>query len=62
MCIFWKAGILTEQLTMCLEPEAASLYCQRLPSTKLMESPVTRPFLSFSAGAKFMIIDLGGKK
>lgn len=62
MCIFWKAGILTEQLTMCLEPEAAYLYCQRLPSTKLMGSPVTRSFLSFSAGAKFMIIDLGGKK
>lgn len=56
-----KAGILTEQLTLCLEPEAASLYCQRIPSTKLIGSPVNRPFLSFSAGAKFMIIDLGGK-
>nr|XP_019921191.2 heat shock 70 kDa protein 12B [Crassostrea gigas] len=56
-----KAGILTEQLTLCLEPEAASLYCQRIPSTKLIGSPVTRPFLSFSAGTKFMIIDLGGK-
>lgn len=56
-----KAGILTEQLTLCLEPEAASLYCQRIPSTKLIGSPVTRPFLSFSAGAKFMIINLGGK-
>nr|XP_034329294.1 heat shock 70 kDa protein 12A-like isoform X1 [Crassostrea gigas] len=55
-----KAGILTEQLTLCPDSEAAALYCQRIPSTQLIGSPVTRPFLSFSAGAKFMIIDLGG--
>lgn len=52
---------MTEQLTLCLDSEAASIYCQRIPSTNLFGSPVTRPFLSFSAGAKFMIIDVGGK-
>lgn len=55
-----KAGILTEQLTICLEPEAASLYCQHLPTTKLMGNPGTQSFLSNSSGTKYMIIDLGG--
>lgn len=56
-----KAGILAEQLTLCLDSEAAFLYSQHLPSTKLMGNPCVQPFLSVRAGAKFMIIDLGGK-
>lgn len=61
LCVFCKAGILTEQLTICLEPEAASLYCQHLPTTKLMGNPGTQSFLSNSSGTKYMIIDLGGR-
>ncbi|KAJ8298485.1 hypothetical protein KUTeg_025016 [Tegillarca granosa] len=33
--IFACAGIESEQLTICLEPEAASLYCQMLPMSRL---------------------------
>lgn len=53
------AGIPTEQLTICLEPEAALAYCQRLPATAFMGNPGTQSFLSSSSGTKFMIIDIG---
>lgn len=56
-----KAGIPTEQLTVCLEPEAISLYSQHAPATNLMGNPDTKPLLSFKPGTKYMIIDLGGK-
>ncbi|XP_065941764.1 heat shock 70 kDa protein 12B-like [Magallana gigas] len=55
-----KAGILTEYLTICLEPEAALTYCQRLPATAFIGNPGTQSFLSSSSETKFMIINLGG--
>lgn len=55
-----KAGILTERLTICLEPEAALTYCQRLPATAFIGNPGTQSFLSSSSDTKFMIINLGG--
>lgn len=58
--IFCKAGIPTKQLTVCLEPEAISLYSQHAPATNLMGNPDTKPLLSFKPGTKYMIIDLGG--
>lgn len=59
--VFFKAGILTEYLTICLEPEAALTYCQRLPATAFIGNPGTQSFLSSSSETKFMIINLGGK-
>lgn len=55
-----EGGILTEQLTICLDSEAAFMYCQQLHD-KNLNVPDTHSFLSFSAGTKYMIIDLGGK-
>lgn len=49
------AGISNEQLSICLEPEAASIYCQHLPTEKMDSS-----FTSSAHGTKYMVIDLGG--
>ncbi|XP_060083671.1 heat shock 70 kDa protein 12A-like [Ylistrum balloti] len=49
------AGIKGEQLTICLEPEAASLYCQYLPIDKLKSN------VSFKGStSKYMVLDCGG--
>ncbi|XP_062603211.1 heat shock 70 kDa protein 12A-like [Saccostrea cucullata] len=58
-----KAGILNDKLSIALEPEAAALYCRYLPVERL-----TRPedldgkskLKTFSPGAKYLIVDLGG--
>lgn len=57
------AGIESEQLTICLEPEAASLYCQMLPMSRLQgpdANVALKGNVSFMMGSKYMIIDLGG--
>ncbi|KAK3099299.1 hypothetical protein FSP39_002312 [Pinctada imbricata] len=44
------AGIPNDQLIMCLEPEAASIYCQTLESGPSIHN----------SGDKYLIVDLGG--
>ncbi|KAK3099979.1 hypothetical protein FSP39_012866 [Pinctada imbricata] len=55
-----KAGIKKEQLTIALEPEAASIYCQHL----IMDHPGDLSQSSYlgvvSKGTKYMVVDLGG--
>ncbi|CAC5408538.1 unnamed protein product [Mytilus coruscus] len=53
-----KAGIQKEHLLISLEPEAASIYCQHLPTEKL--SGAESGFTMSKVGTKYMIIDLGG--
>lgn len=56
-----KAGINGEQLSICLEPEAASLYCQHVPTEKLKDKDGKgAEFTSSGKGTKYMVIDLGG--
>ncbi|XP_063415310.1 heat shock 70 kDa protein 12B-like [Mytilus trossulus] len=56
-----KAGISGEQLSICLEPEAASLYCQHLPIEKLKDKDgIGNEFTASGRGAKYMVLDLGG--
>jgi len=45
-------------LTIALEPEAASLFCQNLPVEKLHGGEGIRPF---SPGNKYLVLDAGGK-
>ncbi|KAH3831105.1 heat shock 70 kDa protein 12A-like [Dreissena polymorpha] len=52
----YKADIAGSQLTIALEPEAASLYCQYLSSETLHGEL----FNTESTGSKYMVIDLGG--
>ncbi|XP_052083291.1 heat shock 70 kDa protein 12B-like isoform X3 [Mytilus californianus] len=53
-----KAGIPGENLLIALEPEAASIYCQYLPTEKL--NGAEEGFTMSEVGTKYMIIDLGG--
>lgn len=58
-----KAGILTEQLTICLEPEASIMYCQQLQAKMLIKeyNPGTHSLQPLTAETKTIVIDLGGK-
>ncbi|CAG2218767.1 unnamed protein product [Mytilus edulis] len=53
-----KAGIHKDHLSISLEPEAASIYCQHLPTEKL--SGAESGFTMSKEGTKYMIVDLGG--
>jgi hypothetical protein len=55
-----KAGILSKHLTIALEPEAASLFCQYLPVEKFSVGGQTK-FSDAKPGTTYMIVDLGGK-
>lgn len=52
-----QAGIPKDQLILSLEPEAASIYCQYLPTTKLAGS---EGFVMSKIGTTYMVVDLGG--
>lgn len=54
-----KAGIPDTNLFIALEPEAASIYCQYLPTEKLRGAEAD--FQMSTAGTRYMIVDLGGK-
>ncbi|XP_052280720.1 heat shock 70 kDa protein 12A-like [Dreissena polymorpha] len=54
-----KAGIDGGQLSIALEPEAASMYCQLIPTNK-MQGCEGAKFQVALAGTKYMVIDLGG--
>ncbi|CAG2247160.1 unnamed protein product [Mytilus edulis] len=52
------AGIEKDHLLISLEPEAASIYCQHLPTEKL--NGAESGFTMSKIGTKYMIVDLGG--
>lgn len=53
------AGIDNDNLTIALEPEAASLFCRHLPVEKT--GGANQPSLSqFKAGTKYLVVDAGG--
>jgi len=54
-----QAGIPTNRLIIALEPEAASLCCRYLPFTTI--SSVSKGFKPFTSGAKYLVLDAGGK-
>lgn len=53
-----KAGIETNNLSIALEPEAASVYCKYLPSHQLTQEKMSKSM--FRKGSKYMVVDLGG--
>lgn len=59
-----QAGINGKDLSIALEPEAASVYCMRRPVDMLAgadsfkSGSVVGPF---SKGVKYMVVDIGGK-
>lgn len=54
-----QAGINAKQLSIALEPEAASLYCQYLPVEKFSSGGQVG-FADAQPGTTYMIVDLGG--
>ncbi|XP_060570709.1 heat shock 70 kDa protein 12B-like [Ruditapes philippinarum] len=50
-----KARIPGKNLSICLEPEAASVYCRHLPVSKEVAS-----LGQFSSGTKYLVLDAGG--
>ncbi|KAK3604535.1 hypothetical protein CHS0354_000357 [Potamilus streckersoni] len=55
-----QAGILSDNLDIALEPEAASLYCQYLPVDKFCTQKGQMHFGATPTGTKYMVLDLGG--
>ncbi|XP_053373619.1 heat shock 70 kDa protein 12B-like [Mercenaria mercenaria] len=55
-----KAGIPVDQLTLALEPEAAAIYCKEIVVSRAKEQGKEAQSQSFSPGAQFMVLDLGG--
>ncbi|XP_060590164.1 heat shock 70 kDa protein 12B-like isoform X2 [Ruditapes philippinarum] len=55
-----KAGIPSKHLILCLEPEAASLWCHNLNSNKVASNNGNTEFRPFPEGQKYMVVDLGG--
>ncbi|XP_053389073.1 heat shock 70 kDa protein 12A-like [Mercenaria mercenaria] len=53
------AGIEGDNLSIALEPEAASIYCQTVPFCNLKEGD-EKKFEPISSGKKYIVIDLGG--
>ncbi|KAL5012116.1 hypothetical protein ScPMuIL_010667 [Solemya velum] len=54
-----KAGLTNDQLTVALEPEAASLYCKTLPIERVVG--IDNMSLDvFTTGTKYMVLDAGG--
>lgn len=53
-----KAGIRSEYLIIALEPEAASMFCKKIPLVKL--SDPKSEFQIFSPGNQYLILDAGG--
>ncbi|CAC5363003.1 unnamed protein product [Mytilus coruscus] len=53
-----KAGISSNRLRIALEPEAASIYCQYLPTEKL--EGAEKGLTVTAIGTKYMVVDLGG--
>lgn len=58
-----KAGINGKDLSIALEPEAASVYCMRLPVDMLAGAESLKSGSAvgpFSQGVKYMVVDIGG--
>ncbi|WAQ98321.1 HS12B-like protein [Mya arenaria] len=53
-----EAGLDGNRLTIALEPEAASLFCMRVPIKSQVEASAT--VSQFQEGTKYMVVDAGG--
>lgn len=49
----------SKQLTIALEPEAASIYCRYLSSDSVSEQSV-RDVSAVRAGTRYLVLDAGG--
>ncbi|XP_063413738.1 heat shock 70 kDa protein 12B-like isoform X2 [Mytilus trossulus] len=59
MALHNQAGIKGNQLTIALEPEAASIYCQELRTDRENKTNITFSE-TIKKGMKYVVVDLGG--
>ncbi|XP_060577012.1 heat shock 70 kDa protein 12B-like [Ruditapes philippinarum] len=55
-----EAGIETQNLSLALEPEAASLFCRYLPVERVQGDDGVGKIASFSPGKRYLVLDAGG--
>lgn len=55
-----KAGIPTEQLTLALEPEAASVFVKEMNVKREIIDDVVS-LTPYDPGTRYMVLDLGGR-
>lgn len=55
-----QAGISTERLTLALEPEAASIFCQALLATQGPGGDMSHADIS-ATGSRYIVVDAGGR-
>ncbi|XP_064603037.1 heat shock 70 kDa protein 12A-like isoform X2 [Liolophura sinensis] len=55
-----QAGIPSEQVTLALEPEAASIFCQALLATKGSGGDMSDPDDISATGSRYIVVDAGG--
>ncbi|XP_052089534.1 heat shock 70 kDa protein 12A-like isoform X1 [Mytilus californianus] len=55
-----QAGILRDNLTLALEPEAASLYCRKVPVSIKEEDDGGKVIAAMDVGSKYVVLDQGG--
>lgn len=58
--IFFQAGIHSEQLSLALEPEAASLFCRFLPVKKIHGVNGVSDISNLAPGNRYLVLDAGG--
>ncbi|XP_048774519.2 heat shock 70 kDa protein 12A-like isoform X2 [Ostrea edulis] len=55
-----KAGLKDSQLSLALEPEAASMYCRKIPVEINTQKDGAKQIASLPSGSKYLVLDLGG--
>ncbi|CAC5426221.1 unnamed protein product [Mytilus coruscus] len=55
-----KAGISNDQLTLALEPEAASLYCRKVPVSVETTKDGGKAIAAMQKGSQYIVFDQGG--
>ncbi|XP_038132738.1 heat shock 70 kDa protein 12A-like [Cyprinodon tularosa] len=64
LIIIFQAGIVTEgtedKLVIALEPEAASVWCKKLPSNGFITQSQSRDALDQTPGTQYIVVDCGG--
>ncbi|XP_061164137.1 heat shock 70 kDa protein 12A-like [Saccostrea echinata] len=55
-----KAGLKDSQLSLALEPEAASMYCRKVPVEISTQRDGAKQIASLPTGSKYLVLDLGG--
>lgn len=60
----FQAGLVTDlnsdSLILALEPEAASVWCKKLPSDGFIAEEINEDTLEQTPGTKYMVVDCGG--